>query len=61
MVGRHKGYMGLAIAMIVHYSVTAGHPLEQTGVRFMFHMDTGISGRTSSMPRYPCFLCSTTT
>jgi len=36
--GGLKGAVGLSIAMIVHFSARKGHELEQTGVRFMFHM-----------------------
>eukprot|EP00931_Biecheleriopsis_adriatica_P007107 TRINITY_DN108421_c0_g1_i1.p1 TRINITY_DN108421_c0_g1~~TRINITY_DN108421_c0_g1_i1.p1 ORF type:complete len:715 (-),score=130.41 TRINITY_DN108421_c0_g1_i1:20-1843(-) len=36
--GGLKGAVGLSIAMIVHFTANKGHPLEKTGVRFMFHM-----------------------
>jgi len=50
-----RGAVGLSIAMMVHFSASAGHPLEKTGIRFMFHMGgvyflTAIINATLSLP-----------
>ena len=45
--------VGMSIAMMVHFSFTAGHPLEKTGVRLMFHIGTCNSSRQSSASRCP--------
>ena len=35
---RLRGFVGLSMATIVHFSARHGDPLEGTGQRFMFHM-----------------------
>ena len=50
-----RGAVGLTVAMMMHFSTPSGHPLHDTGIRFMFHMGgvyflTAIINATLSLP-----------